>query len=139
MSKTHLRCRECKKEYEPTFKYVCDECFGPLDVHYDYPTLTKDSFTNKLLTIVGSPYSLNELINNVGKILNKKPKVHHISMTVLKPMVKIYQSFSKKPVVTKEQLVNLNSGSHSMSYDSSFPISSLNESVRLTLSDSDNL
>ena len=47
MSKTHLRCRECKKEYEPTFKYVCDECFGPLDVHYDYPTLTKDSFTNR--------------------------------------------------------------------------------------------
>ena len=47
MSKTHLRCRECKKEYEPTFKYICDECFGPLDVHYDYPTLTKDSFTNR--------------------------------------------------------------------------------------------
>ena len=47
MSKTHLQCRECKKEYEPTFKYICDECFGPLDVHYDYPTLTKDSFTNR--------------------------------------------------------------------------------------------
>ncbi len=47
MSKIHLRCRECKKEYEPTFKYICDECFGPLDVHYDYPTLTKDSFTNR--------------------------------------------------------------------------------------------
>ena len=54
-------------------------------------------------------------------------------------MVKIYQSFSKKPVVTKEQLVNLNSGSHSMSYDSNFPLLSLNESVKLTLSDSDNL
>ena len=47
MSKIHLKCRECKKEYEPTFKYICDECFGPLDVHYDYPTLTKDSFTNR--------------------------------------------------------------------------------------------
>ena len=47
MSKTHLQCRECKKEYESTFKYICDECFGPLDVHYDYPTLTKDSFTNR--------------------------------------------------------------------------------------------
>jgi len=42
-----LQCRECKKEYESTFKYICDECFGPLDVHYDYPTLTKDSFTNR--------------------------------------------------------------------------------------------
>ena len=101
--------------------------------------ITKDIFTNKLFTIVGPPYSLNELINNIGKILNKKPKVHHISMTVLKPMVKIYQSFSKKPVVTKEQLINLNSGSHSMSYDSNFPVSSLDESVKLTISYSDNL
>ncbi len=29
-----LRCRECGKEYEPQFRYVCEECFGPLDVTY---------------------------------------------------------------------------------------------------------
>ena len=31
-----LRCRECKREYplEPT--YVCDFCFGPLEIAYDY-------------------------------------------------------------------------------------------------------
>jgi len=42
-----LRCRECKKEYDPTFKYICDECFGPLDVHYNFPSITKDIFTNR--------------------------------------------------------------------------------------------
>ena len=47
MQKTHLRCRECKKEYDPTFKYICDECFGPLDVHYDFPSLTKNTFANR--------------------------------------------------------------------------------------------
>ena len=47
MSKIFLRCRECKKEYEPTFKYICDECFGPLDVHYNFPPITKDIFTNR--------------------------------------------------------------------------------------------
>ena len=47
MEKTYLKCRECKKEYQPTFKYICDECFGPLDVHYHLPTLTKNSFTNR--------------------------------------------------------------------------------------------
>ena len=120
-------------------KYIVQPVFITDVINAFKEIITKENFTNKLLTIVGSPSSLNELINNIGKILKKKPKVHHISMTILKPMVKIYQSFSKKPVVTKEQLVNLNSGSHSMSYDSSFPISSLNESVRLTLSDSDNL
>ena len=120
-------------------KYIVQPVFITDVINAFKEIITKENFTNKLLTIVGSPSSLNELINNIGKILNKKPKVHHISMAILKPMVKIYQSFSKKPVVTKEQLVNLNSGSHSMSYDSSFPISSLNKSVRLTLSDSDNL
>jgi len=47
MSKTILRCRECKKEYDSTFKYICDECFGPLDVHYNFPSITKDIFTNR--------------------------------------------------------------------------------------------
>ena len=47
MSKTFLRCRECKKEYDSTFKYICDECFGPLDVHYNFPSITKDTFTNR--------------------------------------------------------------------------------------------
>ena len=47
MQKTHLQCRECKKEYDSTFKYICDECFGPLDVHYDFPSLTKDTFANR--------------------------------------------------------------------------------------------
>jgi threonine synthase len=47
MQKTHLRCRECKKEYDSTFKYICDECFGPLDVHYNFPSLTKNTFVNR--------------------------------------------------------------------------------------------
>ena len=42
-----LQCRECKKEYAPRFKYVCDECFGPLDVHYDFPTVSKNTFSNR--------------------------------------------------------------------------------------------
>ena len=47
MQKTHLQCRECKKQYDSTFKYICDECFGPLDVHYDFPSLTKNTFVNR--------------------------------------------------------------------------------------------
>jgi threonine synthase len=47
LARTSLQCRECKKEYESTFKYICDECFGPLDVKYDFPTVTKDTFSNR--------------------------------------------------------------------------------------------
>ncbi len=47
MSRTKLVCRECQKEYVPTFKYICDDCFGPLDVHYDFPTISKDQFLTR--------------------------------------------------------------------------------------------
>jgi len=47
MRKIYLQCRECKKEYDSTFKYICDECFGPLDVNYDFVPLAKDTFTNR--------------------------------------------------------------------------------------------
>ena len=39
-----LKCRECGKEYEPKLKYICDECFGPLDVIYGSTKVTKDTF-----------------------------------------------------------------------------------------------
>lgn len=47
MTKISLKCRECKKEFEPTFKYICDECFGPLDVKYDFPVIRKDTFQGR--------------------------------------------------------------------------------------------
>ncbi len=47
MAKIVLQCRECKKEYEATFNYICDDCFGPLDVKYDFPSINKDTFANR--------------------------------------------------------------------------------------------
>jgi threonine synthase len=43
-----LKCRECGAEYTPVFKYICEECFGPLDVRYNFPTgLTKHTFSSR--------------------------------------------------------------------------------------------
>ena len=39
-----LKCRECGREYGPQFRYVCEECFGPLDVNYNVPTLSRHTF-----------------------------------------------------------------------------------------------
>ena len=47
MNRTSLQCRECKKEYETGFKYICDECFGPLDVKYSFPKISKDTFAHR--------------------------------------------------------------------------------------------
>jgi threonine synthase len=38
-----LKCRECGAEYEARFIYVCEECFGPLDVIYNLPSNIKKS------------------------------------------------------------------------------------------------
>ncbi|HEX5308186.1 MAG TPA: threonine synthase [Solirubrobacteraceae bacterium] len=42
MAVTHLRCRECKAEYPLEALYVCDRCFGPLEVAYDHSALGSD-------------------------------------------------------------------------------------------------
>ena len=36
-----LRCRECGTEYELQATHVCEMCFGPLDVAYDYDAIRK--------------------------------------------------------------------------------------------------
>src|SRR5215207_8407406 len=39
-----LKCRECLKEYEPGFRYVCEDCFGPLDVTYEELSISRHTF-----------------------------------------------------------------------------------------------
>ena len=39
-----LKCRECGKEYEPQFRYVCEDCFGPLDVLYKEVKVDRKTF-----------------------------------------------------------------------------------------------
>ena len=36
MAVTHLECKECKAEYPLEALYVCERCFGPLEVAYDH-------------------------------------------------------------------------------------------------------
>jgi threonine synthase len=39
-----LKCRECGKEYDPQFRYVCEDCFGPLDVLYKDVKVDRKTF-----------------------------------------------------------------------------------------------
>jgi threonine synthase len=39
---TGLACRECGQVYELGPLYACGECFGPLEVCYDYPRLSRE-------------------------------------------------------------------------------------------------
>jgi threonine synthase len=43
-----LKCKECKATYPLEARYVCDACFGPLEVSYDYSTLDADSVKRRI-------------------------------------------------------------------------------------------
>ncbi len=36
-----LKCKECGTEYEPKAMHVCEYCFGPLEVAYDYDAIRR--------------------------------------------------------------------------------------------------
>jgi threonine synthase len=39
---TNLRCRECHREYPLEARHVCDFCFGPVEVAYDYDGIRRN-------------------------------------------------------------------------------------------------
>ncbi|MCI0849801.1 MAG: threonine synthase [Chloroflexi bacterium] len=45
---TALRCRECNREYPLDPIYVCEFCFGPLEVVYDYDAMRKSVTRKKI-------------------------------------------------------------------------------------------
>ncbi len=42
MAVSHLECKECKERYPLEALYVCERCFGPLEVSYDHGALAAD-------------------------------------------------------------------------------------------------
>src|SRR5271156_5259655 len=42
MAVSHLQCKECKTEYPLEALYVCEQCFGPLEVAYDHSRSAQD-------------------------------------------------------------------------------------------------
>ncbi len=43
-----LACKECGTEYELEARYVCERCFGPLEVRYDLTTLDAGSVKRRI-------------------------------------------------------------------------------------------
>ncbi len=50
-----LKCKECGTEYEPKATHVCELCFGPLEVKYDYDLIRR---TVSRETIEAGPNSI---------------------------------------------------------------------------------
>ena len=48
---THLACRECGHTCVLGSTHACDQCFGPLEVAYDLPPLTRESIESGPLSM----------------------------------------------------------------------------------------
>jgi threonine synthase len=53
MATWELRCKECEAAYPAEARYVCERCFGPLEVSYDLSDLDPDEVRRKIQA--GSP------------------------------------------------------------------------------------
>src|SRR5687767_10291880 len=43
-----LACKECGTEYQLEARFVCEQCFGPLEVRYDLSALDADSVKRRI-------------------------------------------------------------------------------------------
>jgi threonine synthase len=48
MAVTALSCKECGADYPLEARFVCDACFGPLEVRYDYSALDAESAKRRI-------------------------------------------------------------------------------------------
>ncbi len=57
-----LRCRECRREYSINPIHVCEFCFGPLEVVYDYEKIKNDLTREKIEKRPKSMWRYRELL-----------------------------------------------------------------------------
>ena len=57
-----LRCRECRAESSIAPRSICEECFGPLEVTYDYEALRRESGPGSIVARGRSMWRYRELL-----------------------------------------------------------------------------
>jgi threonine synthase len=58
----HLRCVECGREYPISPLYVCDFCFGPLEVTYEYEAIKRDMTRQRIESRSHTMWRYRELL-----------------------------------------------------------------------------
>jgi threonine synthase len=62
MPEQQLRCRECGAMYAAGPRYVCEQCFGPLEVVYDYAALARQPLRQMIEAGVPSMWRYEPLL-----------------------------------------------------------------------------
>ncbi len=57
-----LKCKECGREYPKGAEYVCEFCFGPLEVAYDYERIAEQISQNRIMSRPRNLWRYRELL-----------------------------------------------------------------------------
>lgn len=64
---TGLKCRECGEDYPWSPVHVCELCFGPLEVQYDYPAIARTLTREKIESRPENLWRYRELLPVAGE------------------------------------------------------------------------
>jgi threonine synthase len=99
---TGLKCRECKKEYPEEPLYVCEECFGPLEVTYDYERIRSNVPLAQIVSGPNSMWRYRALLP-----INKGPTVgSHVGFTPLIHAKRLGEQLGLNRLYIKDDTVN---------------------------------
>ena len=99
---TGLKCRECKKEYPEEPLYVCEECFGPLEVTYDYERIRRNFSLDQIVSGPNSMWRYRALLP-----INEGPTVgSHVGFTPLIHAKRLGKHLGLNRLYLKDDTVN---------------------------------
>ena len=82
---TSLRCRECGRDYPITPSHVCEYCFGPLEVAYDYDAMKKAVSRESIQQGPASVWRYRDLLPCEGEPVDLQPATHLSSRPTTSP------------------------------------------------------
>lgn len=97
-----LRCKECKREFPKDPIHVCEFCFGPLEVDYDYDKIKKVVSRKSIEAGPPTMWRYKELMP-----LDQEPTVgHHVGFTPLVRAHNLGKALGLKNLYLKNDSVN---------------------------------
>lgn len=97
-----LECRECGQEYPKEPLHVCETCFGPLEIVYDYDRIKKTISREKILSRPKNLWRYRELLP-----IDKEPQAGlHSGFTPLIRAHRLGEALGVKELYLKDDSVN---------------------------------
>lgn len=97
-----LKCRECKREYPIHPVHVCEFCFGPLEVFYNYEEISRSMTREKIESRPKTMWRYRELLP-----LDGEPTVgRNVGFTPLKKAERLAEALGVKELYLKNDAVN---------------------------------